>query len=301
MTSPRIERHSPVVWPHEARLAISLVVNVEEGAEYSVAAGDSRAEAVDELGIHMAPGQRNRGNESNYAYGINAGFWRLLNLFTYSQIPVTYTCAAVALEKHPDLARAITAHGHEPCAHGYRWITQYRMPCDQEREFIQAALNSIQRTTGERPYGWLSRYNPSDNTRLLLREAGFLYDCDAYDDDLPYYTQVAGHSWLVVPYALDTNDMKFWGSAPGFVTSEDYFQYLKSTFDVLYAEGETHPKMMSVGLHLRIIGRPGRFQALERFLSYATRHPGVWFARRLDIARWWHTQYPPTTDHGAQA
>jgi peptidoglycan/xylan/chitin deacetylase (PgdA/CDA1 family) len=213
-------------------------------------------------------------------------------MFGDRTIPITVFGAALALERNPDAAAAIRAAGYEVCSHGWRWISFADMSEDEERAQMARAVASIERTTGERPYGWYCRYAPSINTRrLVVEEGGFLYDSDAYDDDLPHWTRVGGKPHLVIPYTLDNNDMKF-SVAPGFSSGEGFFHYLKDAFDVLYREGKTTPKMMSVGLHTRLAGRPGRAAALERFLDYILGHDDVWICRRVDIARHWIATHP---------
>jgi allantoinase len=284
-------------WPGGAQLALSLVVNVEEGSEYSLRDGDKSPEPVDELGVSLKRPVRNLGNESNYAYGIKAGGPRVLALLARHGVRATFTAAAVALERAPALARAIVAGGHEVCAHGYRWIHQFALAEDEERAFIGQAVASIEKTTGQRPYGWLSRYLFTPNTRRLLVEGGFAYHMDDFSDDLPFWDAVdrddagAGRPILIIPYALDTNDMKFW-TAPA-LTPEQWLAYAVETFEVLYEEGAVDPRMMSLGVHLRIIGRPGRIRSFERFVQHVTSRPGVWVATRLDIARWWAEAHPP--------
>jgi peptidoglycan/xylan/chitin deacetylase (PgdA/CDA1 family) len=184
----------------------------------------------------------------------------------------------------------ITAHGHEPCSHGYRWLPLYSLTLEEEREHVRQAVESIARTTGQRPLGWNSRGPSLHTRRLLIEEGGFLYDSDGYADDLPYFVAVDDRKWLVIPYTFETNDMKLW-RPPGTSDPDDFLAYLTEAFDCLYDEGATHPQMLSVGLHMRHVGRPGRVGALEAFLHHARRRPGVWFARRIDIARWWHEHY----------
>lgn len=271
-------------WPNQARLALSVVVNVEEGSEYTVKDGDKGMEPVDELQVHLKKPMRNYGNESNYQYGINEGAPRILKLLDKYDIRATWTAAAVSLERAPELADAIAARGDETCSHGYRWIHQFRMDEAEERSFIRNAVESIERTTGKRPLGWLSRYLLTENTRRLLQEEGFLYHMDDYSADAPFWDCVEGSDdpMVIVPYALDSNDMKMW-VAPSY-TPEAWLKYAIDTFDVLYEEGATQPRMMSIGLHLRIIGRPGRIWALEAFLKYVSEKQGVWMATRQDIA-----------------
>ena len=277
-------------WPDDARLAMSFVVNVEEGSEYSPGDGDAHPDPVDELGIALRRPVRSLGNESNYRYGIKAGAPRVLALLQRDGVTATFTAAAVALERAPELARAIVAAGHEVCAHGYRWIHQFRMSEDEEREFIRKAVVSLEKTTGQRPSGWLSRYLSTPHTRRLLVEAGFTYHMDDYSDDMPFWDVVDGQPILVLPYALDSNDMKLW-TAPA-MTPEDWLAYAMETFDVLYEEGQTQPRMMSLGVHLRIIGRPGRIRAFERFIAHVRNRPGVWVATRHQSATWWAAHHP---------
>ncbi|WP_448570887.1 allantoinase PuuE [Trichothermofontia sp.] len=281
-------------WPGDARLALQIVMNYEEGSEYSIPDGDNRSETYlwEVPGASMGPGQRDLIVESVYEYGSRAGFWRLMRLFQSRQIPITVFGAALALERNPEAAQAIVAAGYDICCHGWRWLGFHEMSEVEERHQMQLAIASLQKLTGSRPLGWYCRYAPSVNTRrLVVEEGGFLYDSDAYNDDLPYWVEVVGKPHLVIPYTLDNNDMKF-SVAPGFNSGDDFFTYLKDAFDVLYQEGETAPKMMSVGLHTRLAGRPGRTAALARFLDYVQSHDLVWICRRLDIAQHW-LQYHP--------
>jgi allantoinase len=270
-------------WPHDASLALSVVVNVEEGAEFNVLDGDRGPEPVDELGISLKKPVRNHGNESNYAYGINEGAARVLGVLASHSMPATFTAAAVALERAPWLAQSIMAGGHEVCAHGYRWAHQLGMSEETEREFIHKATESIAKSTGKRPLGWLSRYLHTDSTRRLLQEAGYLYHMDDFSRDEPYWDDSLVKPMVVLPYALDSNDMKMW-NAPA-LTPNDWLQYAVDTFDWLLKESVARPRMMSLGVHLRIIGRPGRIGALERFLLHVSRAEGVWVATREQIAR----------------
>ena len=278
-------------WPGGARLALSLVVNVEEGAERSVADGDKGPEAVDELGVALKKPVRNFGNESNYQYGIKAGAPRILALLRRYRMTATFTAAALSLERAPELARRIAAEGHETCAHGWRWVHQFGFDETAERDFIAKAAQSIERTTGTRPVGWLSRYLLTENTRRLLVEAGFAYHMDDYSDDLPFWDTEYDKPILVLPYALDSNDMKMWVSPA--LTPADWLQYAADTFDWLYREGAEQPKMMSLGVHLRIIGRPGRIGYLEKFLAHVAAHDRVWIATRRQIAEHWAAANPP--------
>lgn len=273
-------------WPNGARIALSLVVNVEEGSEMTVTRGDRGMEPVDELGIHIRSPIRNYGNESNYRYGIKAGAPRIVRLLREYGVMASWTVAAMSLESCPELARAIADLGHEPVSHGWRWVHQFKMSEAEESDFIGKAVESIARTVGVRPYGWLSRYFHTDNTRRLLIQHGFEYHMDDYSGDIPFWdrTTLPGSPIAIVPYQLDTNDMKMW-TDPAMGPSQ-WLDYARRSFDQLYREGEAGcPKMMSLGLHLRIIGRPGRFWALEEFLRHVTRKSGVWIASRREIAR----------------
>ena len=283
----------PVIeWPGNARIAVSMVVNYEEGAEYSPLDGDSHHETNSEVPSPVPPEQRDLFNESFFEYGSRAGVWRLLDLLDRYQAPSTFFCCALALERNPQAAKEIAARGHEVCGHGYRWEEYHRMDREQERRSIQKTVESLTHTTGQRPVGWFTRYGASVSTReLVAEEGGFIYDSLAMNDDLPYYTTVSGKPWLVVPYSMETNDARFWRG--GLVSVNDFYEYLKDTFDCLYEEGLDRPKMMSVGLHCRIAGRPARSRAVQRFLEYVNGFSGVWFARRDQIARWWLEHYPP--------
>jgi len=281
--------------PHDQRLAMSFVVNVEEGAEQSVADGDKRPEPVDELGVALKAPIRNYANESNYRYGILAGAPRVLRLFEQHRFACTVTAAAVALERAPELARALVIAGHEVCAHGHRWVHQFSFDEARERDFIREATESIRTSCGERPYGWLSRYLVTAATRRLLVEEGYLYHMDDFSDDVPRWevVETAGgpRRIVVVPYAIDTNDMKFW-VAPGY-TPQQWLDYAVASFDQLYEEGAAQAKIMSLGLHLRIIGRPGRIGALARFMQHVAAHRDVWVTSRLAIARQFAALNPP--------
>ena len=275
-----------VQWPQEARIAVSLVVNYEEGSEYSLLDGDSHHETNGEVPSPVPLDQRDLYNESFFEYGSRVGVWRLLDLLNRYQVKATFFCCALALERNPGVAREIAERGHEVCGHGYRWEEYHLMDREAERRAIESTVASLKRTTGQRPLGWFARYGPSLHARELVEEeGGFVYDSGALNDDLPYFVTVNENPWLVVPYSMETNDARFWRG--GLVSVNDFYEYLKDTFDCLYEEGRTQPKMMSVGLHCRIAGRPARSRAVDRFLQYAKGFPGVWFARRIDIARWW--------------
>ncbi|MCZ8019506.1 polysaccharide deacetylase family protein [Novosphingobium sp.] len=271
--------------PGGAKMALSVVVNVEEGSEQTVARGDKGMEPVDELGIFIKAPIRNYANESNYLYGIKAGAPRVVKLLKQFDIMASWTVAALSLENHPEIAEAIVELGHEPVSHGWRWVHQFRLNEEQEREFIRKAVASIEQTCGVRPYGWLSRYMLTDNTRRLLIEEGFSYHMDDYSGDVPFWDRetVPGKPLVIVPYQLDNNDMKMWTDPA--MTPEQWLAYAKRNFDQVYREGaEGNPKMMSLGLHLRIIGRPGRIWALEEFFRHVRQHDGVWVTTRKAIA-----------------
>ncbi len=282
-------------WPEDARIALQIVLNYEEGSEYSIPDGDDTSEIYlrEVPGSTMGKGMRDLQVESVYEYGSRAGFWRLMRLFKAKDIQVTIFGAALALERNPAAAKAIVEAGYDICCHGWRWIGYHLLDEVEEREHIKKAVASLKKLTGDRPVGWYCRYAPSLNTRrLIVEEGGFLYDSDAYNDDLPYWVEVAAKPHLVIPYTLDNNDMKYC-VAPGFNSGNDFYTYLKDAFDVLYAEGKTAPKMMSVGLHARLAGKPGRIAALARFIDYVQSHEQVWICRRLDLAQHWLKHHPP--------
>lgn len=288
-------------WPGDARLALSIVVNVEEGAEMSLRDGDKGPEPVDELGVALKAPIRNFGNESNYDYGIRAGAPRVLTLLSRFGVRATFTAAAVALERAAHLARAIPEGGHEACAHGWRWVHQFKLGEEGERDFVRKATDSIATTTGQRPLGWLSRYLHTPHLRATLAAEGYLYHMDDYSDDVPRWevveTAAGPRAIVVLPYAIDSNDMKMW-VAPSY-TPRDWLDYAVATFDWLWEEGGAAPRMMSLGLHLRIIGRPGRIWAFERFLQHATARRGVWLAQRVEIARAFAAAVPPPAEPSA--
>ena len=280
-------------WPNGARLALNFVMNYEEGSEYSVPDGDGFSEAGLTEVAAADPGAQGRdlAAESMFEYGSRVGFWRILRLFQERNLPVTAFACALALERNPPAAAAMVKHGIDICCHGWRWVKHYELGLADERRDIERAVASIRATTGERPLGWYCRYGPSLHTRrLLVEEGGFLYDSDAYNDELPYWVEEGGRPHLVLPYSLGPNDVKY--ARGGFSTAEDFFTYVKDGFDVLYAEGTTHPKMMSVGLHMRLTGHPSRAAGLERVLDYVMQRPDVWICRRLDIARHWIATHP---------
>ena len=280
-------------WPGGARLAVNFVLNYEEGSEYSIADDNVSETILSEVPFGgFGPGKRDLAIESVYEYGSRAGFWRIHRAFTERKLPMTVYGCALALERNPPAAKAIAEAGYDVCCHGYRWIEHYKLSRVEERRQIRLAIESLKKTVGERPFGWYCRYGPGVNTRqLLVEEGGFLYDSDAYNDDLPYWVVVDRKPHLVVPYCLDTNDTKYC-APPGFGTSNDFFTYCKDAFDMLYAEGATSPKMMSIGMHCRLIGHAGRTAGLARFLDYVKGHDKVWICRRVDIARHWREHHP---------
>ncbi len=280
-------------WPGGARIAVQLVLNYEEGGENSILHGDAGAETFlsEIINAEPVPGARHMSMESIYEYGSRAGVWRLLRLFAKYRVPVTVFAVASALERYPAIVEPLLKPGHEICSHGYRWINYQRVDEATERAHVAKAVEVIEALTGEVPRGWYTGRTSPNTRRLVVEHGGFLYDADDYNDDLPFWVTEAGKPHLVVPYTLDANDMRF-AAAQGFNSGEQFFTYLKDTFDVLYAEGETAPKMMSVGLHCRIAGRPGRIMALEHFIRYAQEHKDVWFCRRIDIARHWRATHP---------
>ena len=274
-------------WPGGKRLALSLVVNYEEGAEMSVHDGDARGENETEWGESPLPRtERDLAMESMFEYGSRAGVWRILRVLEEAGVPATFFAAARALERNPAVARAIVRAGHEVCSHGLRWEDVFHLEEDEERSHIAEAVRIIADLTGRAPVGWYCRYGPSINTRRLLAEhGGFLYDSDSYADDVPYFVDVEGARRLVVPYTADVNDMQWWFGNLG--TGAEFLSYATDTLDELRRESRTHPRMMSVGLHCRIVGKPGRVAALRRFIDYAQGFPDVWITTREEIARWW--------------
>ncbi len=284
-------------WPNQARIAVQFVINYEEGGENCILHGDSHSEAFLSEVIGAAPlkGMRNLNVESCYEYGSRAGFWRLHRLFSRYNLPVTVYGVAMALERNPDAAQAMTEAGWEIASHGYRWIDYQYFTEEAEREHLQRAIAIHTQVTGTRPLGWYTGRNSPNTRRLVVEEGGFLYDADSYADDLPYWVVENGKPHLVIPYTLDNNDMRF-ATAQGFNSGEQFFTYLRDAFDTLYLEGEVAPKMMSIGLHCRLVGRPGRIAALARFLDYIGQRDRVWICRRVDIARHWREKHPFTSD-----
>ncbi|MCA3551386.1 MAG: allantoinase PuuE, partial [Rhodobacter sp.] len=281
-------------WPQGARIAVSLVLNYEEGGENSILHGDAASEAFlsDIAGAVPWPGQRHWNMESLYDYGARAGFWRLHRLFTGRGLPVTVYGVATALARSPEQVAAMQSAGWEIASHGLKWIDHRDMPEEQERAAITGAIRLHTEVTGSRPTGWYTG-RCSVNTVRLTAEQGFDWISDVYDDDLPYWIKAGARDQLVIPYTLEANDMRF-ATAPGYIDGEQFFRYLKDSFDVLYAEGAAGAaKMFSIGLHCRLIGRPGKIAGLQRFLDYAQGHDAVWFPRRIDIARHWAATHPP--------
>ena len=283
---PKIE------WPDGARIAVSIAVHFQEGAERTPLEGDRDPEPATE-GIYAEPGRRDYFVESFWEYGPRRGFWRIADTLDRYDVKATFFCCGRALERNPQAAAEITARGHEPAGHGYRFLEAYDMTEAEEREQIRLCIEAVEATTGQRPVGWHSR-GPSERTlRLLADEGGFVYHSDAYGDDLPYFDEADGRRLLAVPYTLDVTDAKFWAlnRFAGFTRPDNFFNVMRGAFDRLYDEGAEHPQMMSIGVHLRISGRPSRARQLDKFLAYARGFPGVWFARRVDIARWWLDHY----------
>ena len=279
-------------WPNGARIAIQFVINYEEGSENCILHGDAASEAFlsEIVGAVPLPGARHMNMESVYEYGSRAGFWRLHRMFTERSMPVTVYGVAMAIERNPQAVAAMLAAGWEIASHGYRWIDYQFIPEEIEREHLRKAVEIHVRVTGSRPLGWyLGRCSPNTR-RLVVEEGGFLYDADSYSDDLPYWNTDYARPHLVIPYTLDANDMRF-ATAQGFNAGDQFFTYLKDSFDVLYAEGAVQPKMLSIGLHCRLAGRPGRAAAVARFLDYVLARPDVWVCRRVDIARHWHANH----------
>jgi allantoinase len=283
-------------WPDAARLALQFVINYEEGGESGVLHGDRASEIFlsEIIGAQAYPA-RHMSIESLYEYGSRAGFWRLWRLFAGKRVPLTVFGVAMALERNPEAVAAIMEAGWEICSHGWRWIHYQNVDEATERQHIRLAVESIWRLTGEAPLGWYTGRDSPNTRRLIVEHGGFLYDADSYADELPYWVEVqtaqGAQPHLVVPYTLDCNDMRF-ATPQGFNSGDQFFTYLKDSFDVLYREGERAPKMMSVGLHCRLVGRPGRAAALERFLDYALGHESVWVCRRVDLARHWVKVHP---------
>ena len=294
-------RHLPEVhWPGGARIAVQFVLNYEEGGENSVLHGDAHSEQfLSEIIGAPAFAARHMSMESIYEYGSRAGVWRILREFERRKLPLTVFGVAMALQRHPELTAAFVDAGHEIACHGLRWIHYQEIDEATEREHIRLAVEIMQKLTGHAPLGWYTGRDSPNTRRLVVEHGGFAYDADHYGDDLPFWTEVTtstGQSCqtrphLVVPYALDTNDMRF-ATPQGFNSGDDFLKYLCDAFDVLYAEGAECPRMLSIGMHCRLLGRPGRFRALQRFLDHIAAHDRVWVCRRIDIANHWLEHHP---------
>ena len=280
-----------VEWPNKARIAVQIVLNYEEGAENCVLNGDKNSEVFlsEIIGAQPIKG-RHMNMESLYEYGSRVGFWRLHNLFQEKKIPITIFGVGMALEKNPEICKAIIEADYEVASHGWRWIDYQNIKKSEEKKHMQLAIKAHTKIFGKRPDGWYTgRCSP--NTRdLVMEDGGFLYDSDSYSDDLPYWESRNKKKQLIIPYTLDNNDMRF-ATNQGFNTGDHFYSYLKDSFDVLYEEGRTNPKMMSVGLHCRIIGKPGRIQSLKKFLDYIIKHEDIWICKRVDIAKHWIKNY----------
>ncbi len=286
-----------VRWPGQARVAVQFVLNYEEGGENCVLHGDSHSERfLSEIVGAEAYADRHMSMESIYEYGSRVGVWRLLKEFERRNLPLTVFGVAMALQRHPEVAQAFRELNHEVACHGWRWLHYQNIPENVEREHMRRAIQIFQDLYGEKPMGWYTGRDSPNTRRLLLDEGSFLYDSDYYGDDLPFWVQQEdssgqSHNHLVVPYTLDTNDMRF-ATPQGFNTGDHFFEYLRDAFDVLYEEGKETPRMLSVGLHCRLIGRPGRFRGLQRFLDHIEAHDRVWVTRRVDIAQHWAKHHP---------
>ena len=283
-----------VVWPNNAKLALQIVLNYEEGAENNVLHGDKHSETfLSEIIGAQAIKDRHINMESMYEYGSKRGFWRLHKLFQEKKIPITIFGVAMALERNPEVCEAIKNGDYEVACHGWRWIDYQNVKKSVEKKDMKLAIKKLKKIFGERPLGWYTgRCSP--NTRdLVFEDGGFLYDSDSYSDDLPYWEYKKNKKQLIIPYTLDNNDMRF-ATNQGFNSGDQFYTYLKDSFDALYEEGKSAPKMMSVGLHCRLIGRPGRFQSLKKFIDYVLKFDDVWICKRIDIAKHWIKNYPNT-------
>ncbi len=279
-----------VTWPASARIAVQFVINYEEGGENNILHGDAASEAFlsEIVGAPPWPGQRHMNMESIYEYGSRAGFWRLWRLFTGAEVPVTVFGVATAMERNPKAVAGMQESGWEIASHGLKWIEYKDFSKDEERAHMAEAIRIHTDVTGERPHGWYTGRSSINTTDLVMEEGGFLYSSDSYADDLPYWIDAPNGRHLIVPYTLDANDMRF-ATPQGFNSGDQFFAYLKDSFDMFYEEGRAGaPKMMSVGLHCRLAGRPGRAAALKRFIDHVKTHDRVWLPRRIDIARHWH-------------
>ena len=283
-------------WPSSARLAVQIVLNFEEGAENNILHGDSGSETfLSEIINAESFSQRHMSMESLYEYGSRAGFWRLHDLFNDMSIPITVFGVGMAMERNAPAVEAMLRANWDIASHAYRWISHQEMPLDEERQQISLAFETHQRVTGSPPLGWYTGRDSPNTRKLLLEQGGLLYDSDSYADDLPFWYTGGERPHLIIPYTLDTNDMRF-ATPQGFNSGQQFFTYLKDAFDQLYEEGARAPKMLNIGLHCRIAGRPGRTRALRRFLEYMLEHQDVWICRRIDIAQHWHAYHSPSGD-----
>ena len=278
-------------WANGARLALNLVVNYEEGSERNRLDGDEELEQLTEASYPARPGERELASESFYEFGSRVGIWRIIDLFDKYQVQPTIFACAVALERNSMVTQAFVERRYDMVGHGYRWISHFKFNEEQEREQIRRATESIQSTTGQRIVGWFTRPPQTVSTRRILAEEGFLFDSGAFNDDIPYFQAVKGRPFLIVPYSLDINDVRFWKT--GLFTATDFESYCVDAFDALYDESARVPRLMSVGLHPRIIGRPGRILGLDRFLAHVRDYPDVWIASRTEIARFWADRFAP--------
>ena len=287
----------PARWPGKARIAVQFVLNYEEGGENSVLHGDAGSEQfLSELFAPASYPDRHLSMESIYEYGSRVGVWRFLREFERRGLPMTIFGVAMALQRHPELTQAFSELGHEIACHGWRWIHYQSVDEATEREHMLRGTEIIRQLIGEMPLGWYTGRDSPNTRRLLVEQGGYLYDSDYYGDDLPFWMEVKKSDGettphLVVPYTLDTNDMRF-ALPQGFSHGDEFFEYLRDAFDVMYAEGEDHPAMMSIGMHCRLLGRPARFKALQRFLDHIEKHDRVWVCRRIDIAKHWIKEHP---------
>ncbi len=286
----------PAAWPDGARIAVQFVLNYEEGGERNVEDGDGTSEIFLSEVLGASPySARHMSVESSFEYGGRAGAWRVLEVFSERQLPLTVFAVAQAFARNPALVSRVVTDGHEVAGHGYKWLPYQEVDEETERRHLKTAVQVLTELTGTSPVGWYTGRDSPNTRRLVVEHGGFLYDADSYADDVPYYVVAAGRPHLVVPYTLDVNDMRFLAGI-GFGTGRDFLAYCQDAFDVLYNEGATRPAMLSVGLHGRIIGRPGRSGALESFLDYIAARDAVWVCRRADIARHWLEVHPYVPD-----
>ena len=281
-------------WPNKAKIAVQFVLNYEEGGENSILHGDDASETFlsEIIGAKSYQGARHMSMESLYEYGSRSGVWRILRLFEEFNIPITIFAVGLAIARNRQLADYLVDHNYDICAHGFRWIDYQFVEEEVEREHIKDCISILTEFLGKRPEGWYTGRNSPNTRKLIIEEGGFLYDSDAYDDDLPYWANEfdTDSKHLIIPYTLDVNDMRF-ASPQGFNSGDQFFNYLKDSFDALYKEGETSPKMMSVGMHARILGRPGRIMAMRKFLEYISNFDNVWLCSRREIADHWYKNF----------